>query len=451
MLDFGRVLKGLARTGVAILLVSIAARPAGATFAGTNGSIAYVDYDSDCVPACSQLAVFVDGIQRTHPTLGATAESDLDPAFSPDGTKISFARAFGGGNLNTELAVMNADGSGLHTILDSATWIGLRGANVSAATLSHPAWLSGGRRIAFAVTTVGFNTYANGGIFTVRSDGSDLQLVVQNWDTASQAIFEPSSAPIDKRIAFRCGFRIYGTRYRDDLCTVEAGSGELRRLPINLDPSYAGAQAPVLSNPNWTPDGQRLIFTANFNSSDMPKCANEYGSYEGQYKRTEIFSIRADGSALTRLTTTPVVCLSPPVQIQAATFYDRAVMSPDGRSLMAHAERRDPSSSQIGLWKLDAKGQGASFERATSNYPDGLDWQASPATLAVTVTDGHDHPLDGLRVGAERGRRESHQLPRRNVRVRERTGREVRGAGHARRRDRAARRRTGVRHPQRIR
>ena len=41
------------------------------------------------------------------------ASFDSDPSFSPDGRRIAFVRSEGGGN--TDVYVMNADGSGRHS------------------------------------------------------------------------------------------------------------------------------------------------------------------------------------------------------------------------------------------------------------------------------------------------------------------------------------------------
>ena len=110
------------------------------------------------------------------------AEAGWDPAWSPDGTKIAFVdwrdEDF---SLVASLKVMNADGSGVTTLLQGDT-LGM----------SHPTWSPDGRRLAFASCGPrGCN------VFAVSAGGADLVQLT----TANDA-FNPTWSPDGSRIAF---------------------------------------------------------------------------------------------------------------------------------------------------------------------------------------------------------------------------------------------------------
>jgi Tol biopolymer transport system component len=103
------------------------ASPARATFPGANGKIVYDG-------AAGIYSINPDGSAPTQLTDTSCCGSvDLDPTWSPDGTKIAFERSpevdFG------EIWVMNADGSGQTAIAYSLSF--------------DPAWSPDGSRLAF--------------------------------------------------------------------------------------------------------------------------------------------------------------------------------------------------------------------------------------------------------------------------------------------------------------
>jgi TolB protein len=118
--------------GLALLmpLVSVA----DASFPGANGKIAFDDGAGD---------IWVMNPDGTDPTqLTSSPETDVFPAWSPDGTKIAFSRSTG-------IFVMNADGSDQHEVIASG---------------SQPSWSPDGSRL----------TYTTGGqVWTADADGSN--------------------------------------------------------------------------------------------------------------------------------------------------------------------------------------------------------------------------------------------------------------------------------------
>jgi dipeptidyl aminopeptidase/acylaminoacyl peptidase len=86
---------------------------------------------------------------------------DDDPAWSPDGAKIAFASNRYGTQFLPQLAVMNADGSGVSSLG------GVQGRG--------PAWSSDGRRIAFT------DVYRD--MYVMKADGSEITLLAREADS----------------------------------------------------------------------------------------------------------------------------------------------------------------------------------------------------------------------------------------------------------------------------
>ena len=153
--------------------------------------------------------------------LTRTSAYELDPAWSPDGQKLAFARGNGLGR--SDIYVVNANGSGAKRL-----------ARAAAPELS-PAWSPDGMRIAFVRTSPGGVAPAH--IYVMNADGTGARRV------ASDAS-DPAWSPGGRRIAFT----------RDgDIWTLTLGSGELTRLTQD-----AGSD----SQPAWSPDGTRIAFTS---------------------------------------------------------------------------------------------------------------------------------------------------------------------------------------------
>jgi Tol biopolymer transport system component len=110
------------------------------------------------------------GLKRlTENPTTATAENDLSPAWSPDGTRIAFSSRRDG---EYGVHVMNADGTGLHRLVD-------------APAASFPAWSPDGTRIA----------YSNPEIFTIRIDGRDVRNVTR---TPHVQELDPDWQPVNR-------------------------------------------------------------------------------------------------------------------------------------------------------------------------------------------------------------------------------------------------------------
>jgi Tol biopolymer transport system component len=233
--------------------------------------------------------VYVVGADSQPAKLTSNPEFDGEPAWSPDGTKIAFA-SYRPGTSNTNVWVMNADGSGQRPLTHIRT-----GA-------TQPAWSPDGTRIAFVAdgpksvpsiwvmnadgtgqgristpasgdsapawspdgTLIAFDRSAgdDGAIWVVRPDGTGLRKVT---DPGGEG--RPAWSPDGSRIAF-----VWFTAGGNDLYVVDADGTGLRRL-TNLEGSP--------ESPNWSPDGTQIVF-----------------SYGVTAFRGGIYTVEADGRGL---------------------------------------------------------------------------------------------------------------------------------------------------------
>jgi hypothetical protein len=153
---------------------------------------------------------------------------EWDPAWSPDGTRIAFAREYGGRGGHWEIVIANVDGSGETRVTDTP---------VSQTNL-FPAWSPDGQRIAFASIGVG----GKGDVFLINPDGTGRVNITNNPEIDQ----DPTWSPDGSRIAFMS--------QRDgnsEIYIMNADGTEQTRL---TDDSR-GAYRPV-----WSPDGTKILF-----------------------------------------------------------------------------------------------------------------------------------------------------------------------------------------------
>jgi TolB protein len=208
------------------------------TATAVSGQIAFVsDRDGN-----SEIYVMnADGSGLRNLTNNPASDNDL--ACSPDGTRIAFVSDRDG---NPEVYVMNADGSGVTRLTDNP------GGDYA------PAWSPDGTRIAFVSDREG-----NGGIYVMNADGSGVTRLTDN----PGGDYAPAWSPDGMRIAFVSG--------RDGNVEIYVmnpdGSGQ-----VNLSNNPGPDEAPA-----WSPDGRRIAFQ----------------------RSREIYVMNADGSGVTRLNT----------------------------------------------------------------------------------------------------------------------------------------------------
>ena len=192
---------------------------------------------------------------------------DSDPEWSPDGEKLVFTSSLGG---DRELWVMNSDGSDLHRLRDAPGFEG------------YAAWSPDGSAIAFSA-----GTYppppppppappppppppSTSSIYLVSPEGTDLRRLTYN----SAYDLMPAWSPDGATIVFASTLRGNGFA---DLYAIDADGSDQRRLTVS---PYSD------EDPVWAPDGTKILFTRTIGSSDL-------------------FVMDPDGSDQVNLTNTP--------------------------------------------------------------------------------------------------------------------------------------------------
>jgi TolB protein len=184
----------------------------------------------------------------SNPTTPNEVFFQIEPAWSPDATRIAFSSRREG---TFDLYAMDADGS--ETVRLTST----------KEHDSHPTWSTDGRQIAFA---------RDGDIFVMGDDGSDARRVSdpQSEDT------EPSWSPDGEWIAYVR--RTPGTTVRE-LWLMRPDGSDRRKLT-----DFASA----VSGPAWSPGSRRIAFAAALDGSVY-----------------DIYSVGRQGGGLRRHTQSP--------------------------------------------------------------------------------------------------------------------------------------------------
>ena len=277
--------------------LTITAAPAVAAAHPATGRIAFFDFVTNQI-----YAVNPDGTglaQLTHEPTGVAAQ---DPAWSPDGSRILFAR-FSLSNFVGRIWIMNADGTGQRRLASDAPGY----------SDHQPKYTPDGRHIVFT------RCAPDGlcAIWIMRSDGTHPHLVIPSIESPNETNnFYPMVSPDGRRITYaRFGFD--GIRAQVWVASIDGGHAH----PLTA-PRLEATQ------PNWSPDGSHIAFASN---SDRPQ-----GSIE---------VMRANGTAVTRLATT-----------KWPTNNFLPAYSPDGTQIAFSSDRRHPDLCCEDLFVMRADG-----------------------------------------------------------------------------------------------
>jgi Tol biopolymer transport system component len=208
---------------------------------------------SDGAPDSDVYVMNADGSGTQN--LTRSPEPDGGPAWSPDGQRIAFTRVVGvspcgrggcGGG-QSDIFVMNADGSGQHRLTRNER------------TDSDPSWSPDGTKLTFR---------RHWDIYVINADGSGERNLTRNDPSfATDADWSPDG----RRIVFRT------SRHGNwELYVMNADGSGQRRL--------TRTPAANESRPSWSADGQKIGFTR---------------AVGGNY---ELYVMNADGSGQRRLT-----------------------------------------------------------------------------------------------------------------------------------------------------
>jgi Tol biopolymer transport system component len=171
-----------------------------------------------------------DGTGQTNVTNTASVREE-DPALSPDGTKIVFAREPDSGS--AELFVMNADGSGA-TPLTGATGLD---------NPENPEFSPDGSKIAFDATV----TPPDNDILTINANGQGLANLTSAVPGYSSS---PSWAPDGTRIAFS---NLASQAAETNILVVGRDGGAVTDLTGNVTGASVG-------RPAFSPDGNLIAY-----------------------------------------------------------------------------------------------------------------------------------------------------------------------------------------------
>jgi Tol biopolymer transport system component len=189
----------------------------------------------------------------------------VEPAWSPDGTRIAFSSNRTG---SFDLYAMAADGTGTRRL------------TATPAEDRHPSWSPDGRRIAFSRGTPG-------DLHVMDADGSSMRRLVESPADDRQPVWSPDG----RWIAFTR--KAPGTSIRE-LWLVRPDGSDARRL------TYLGA---VGDAPAWSPDGKRIAFATDVRNVQF-----------------DIYSVGVDGKRQRRVTVTSEDSFEPAWSSDGATI-----------------------------------------------------------------------------------------------------------------------------------
>jgi Tol biopolymer transport system component len=211
-------------------------------------------------------AANADGSQRKRLT---STKSNYSPNWSRNGGKIVFVRTATAlrpapdapapfrGVTSAALTVMNANGTGRHTVLDGSVY--------------GPGWSPTSNRIAYS------RTWGPGAIdvFTIKADGTDERQVTDGGATVLFADWSPDGRRLAIMVPAFAPRAPRGGIATATLFTIKPNGNGATPVVNNVV---------ILSPPQYTADGTRLLFVRDKPSS------------------LEIYSIRTNGTGLKRLT-----------------------------------------------------------------------------------------------------------------------------------------------------
>jgi TolB protein len=200
-----RRVRRLALTGLVVSAVVVPAAPAQATFSAENGRIAFRRFLNEDKTWGAVFTIRPDGTgerQVTHPLKGFV---DRNPDISPDGKVIAFEREGVDCAVNCaydEIFTVHVNGTHLRRLTRNRVG---QSCGSGGSCNGSPAWSPDGRRIAFqrASGPVVNDLIQNAGLAIMNADGSGIHRITQLRAPATGEDSDPQFSPDGRQIVFQ--------------------------------------------------------------------------------------------------------------------------------------------------------------------------------------------------------------------------------------------------------
>ncbi|MFJ6141634.1 TolB family protein [Kitasatospora sp. NPDC092286] len=250
--------------------------------------------------------VAADGTGERQVTQPSARGRDDHPDWSPDGTTIAFDRSDSPDGL-ARIWTVSADGEGAHQVGELCD---AEAADCVNEQERAPAFSPDGKQLAFsrawgATNPAGGDQIQYSDLYLMSPDGTSAQRLtfLTNDKPYSGEVSNPSWSPDGKQLAFEYRTSATGQPASGRAIYVvnTDGTGMRRLTPWEL---RAGERA------SWSPDGSQIMFTTY-------PAGTDYAPGGG------IYTVNTDGTAIGALTPGP-----------SDVFYDAASYAPDGQSIV---------------------------------------------------------------------------------------------------------------------
>jgi TolB protein len=289
------LLGGFALCAIALTAQALATPP------GENGRIAFTRHPGRSDDDGSIFTMAANGRRETRVTTAPAGANDVQPDWSPDGSRLLFERQYD--SKPYEVFTVKPDGSEL-TQIDPGCPPGIPATEICEE--SAPDWSPDGAQIAFGWTygklrmILGEETIEVAAVATMAADGSNVRQLTQLVRPTHSEDVEPAWSPDGRRIAFVRLNITAKPRGRTAIYVVNVdGSGLTRLTSWSLN---------AQDHPDWSPDGREILFRSE------PTPVGFVG---------DLYTVHPDGAGLRRLTH-----FKEDTEVLSSSF------SPDGRSIV---------------------------------------------------------------------------------------------------------------------